>query len=124
MRFSRYLALIFGLLLPVAETIRRWHTWQEYPPALFDDYLIGAFLLYGAWRCRRNLRDGQKYLAAALAFGCGMGYMSFFGHLKNLDAPDPAPVPHLWVTAVIGIGWGLMIAALIQSLKRLPEKIA
>ena len=51
---SRRLAMIIGILLPLAETVRRWPLWQEYPPAFLDDYLIGAFLLYGAWRCSRD----------------------------------------------------------------------
>src|SRR5262249_55130560 len=34
MRFSRILAVIVGILAPVAETVRRWSTWQEDPPAL------------------------------------------------------------------------------------------
>src|SRR4051794_28824356 len=36
MRFSRALAIAFGLLAPLAETVRRWHTWREYPPAIAD----------------------------------------------------------------------------------------
>ena len=47
--FSRRLAFIFGILAPLGETIRRWHTWQEWPPNFFDDYAIGALLIYGAW---------------------------------------------------------------------------
>jgi hypothetical protein len=119
--FSRRLALAVGVLLPAAETVRRWGTWQEYPPSLVDDYLAGAFLLYGAWRSGRDAREGQRYLAAAWAFTCGMGYMSFFGHLKNIHAPDPAPIPHAAVTAVIGLGWALAIIALWASLRRVAE---
>jgi hypothetical protein len=47
---SRYIAIVLGILTPLAETVRRWSTWQENPPALFDDYILGAFLLYGAWQ--------------------------------------------------------------------------
>jgi hypothetical protein len=119
--FSRRLAFVIGALLPLAETARRWGTWREYPPSLVDDYLAGAFLLYGAWRSGRDAREGQRYLASAWAFACGMGYMSFFGHLKNIQAPDPAPIPHLAVTAIIGLGWGLAIIALWGSLRRVTE---
>jgi hypothetical protein len=38
---SRYLAFVIGILTPLAETIRRWSTWRNYPPALFDDYILG-----------------------------------------------------------------------------------
>jgi len=47
--FSRRTAVLIGILLPVAETIRRRGTWLVYPPNYFDDLSIGAFLLFGAW---------------------------------------------------------------------------
>jgi len=31
MRFSRILAVVLGILVPIAETVRRWSTWQEAP---------------------------------------------------------------------------------------------
>lgn len=40
--FSRYLAIVIGIVTPLAETIRRWSTWREDPPSLFDDYILGA----------------------------------------------------------------------------------
>jgi hypothetical protein len=40
--FSRRLALVMGVLLPIAETIRRWGTWG-YLPSLLDDYLVCVF---------------------------------------------------------------------------------
>src|SRR3982751_3293536 len=75
---SRYLAIVLGILTPLAETIRRWSTWRENPPALFDDYILGAFLLYGAWRVGKDVRSGQRFLAAGWAFMCGMAYLGFF----------------------------------------------
>lgn len=124
--FSRYLAVVLGLVTPVAETIRRWSTWRDNPPALFDDYVLGAFLLYGAWRVGRDARTGQRFLAAAFAFMCGMAYYSFFGQLQNLRSgvPDPAPISSTWVAVVKGIGLALAVLGLVLSLKRLPESTA
>ncbi|HVF55922.1 MAG TPA: hypothetical protein VM934_07205 [Pyrinomonadaceae bacterium] len=116
-KFSRRLAILFGILIPLGETIRRWHTWQDYPPNFFDDYLIGAFLLYGAWRTRRDVRGGQRYLSAAWGFACAFGYASFFGKLQHLNAPDPAPIPLVWVAGIIGVGWALCIVALLASFR-------
>ncbi|MEO6655237.1 MAG: hypothetical protein ABIO36_04075 [Pyrinomonadaceae bacterium] len=79
--FSRKLAIVLGIITPLLETVRRWHTWQENPPAFFDDYILGGLLLYGAWRVGRDPRTGQKFLAAAWGFMCGMAYQSFFGQL-------------------------------------------
>jgi len=62
---SRYLAIVLGILTPLAETVRRWSTWRENPPALFDDYILGAFLLFGAWRAGKDASRGRPFLAAA-----------------------------------------------------------
>lgn len=123
-QFSRWLAIIGGIVTPLLETIRRWSTWKESPANLFDDYLLGAFLLYGAWRTGKNLRSGQRVLAAAWAFACGLGYYSFFGQLKSMQAGevDPAQVPSVWILVIKGIMVGLAILALVVSLRALPEE--
>jgi len=122
-KFSRWLAIVGGILVPLAETVRRWSTWQQSPASLFDDYILGAFLLYGAWRTGKDLRSGQRFLAGAWAFACGMGYYSFFGQLKNLrlHEADPAPISSEWVAIIKGVLWALAIVGLAMSLKRLPE---
>ncbi|HEX8633885.1 MAG TPA: hypothetical protein VF703_07010 [Pyrinomonadaceae bacterium] len=121
-QFSRRLAIAFGILAPLGETIRRWSTWREYPPNLFDDYILGAFLLYGAWRAGRDVRGGQRFLAAAWAYTCGIGYYSFFGQLKSLSLHeiDPAPIPSVWIAVIKGVGLALSLLALGISLRRLP----
>ncbi len=121
--FSRRLAIVGGILAPLVETIRRWHTWQESPPNLFDDYIMGAFLLYAAWRTGKNVHSGQRFLSAAWAFACGLGYYSFFGQWKSLRLGeiDPAPISSEWVLLIKGIAVTLAIIALVASLRRLPE---
>lgn len=121
--FSRYLAFVLGILTPLAETVRRWSTWRENPAALFDDYILGAFLIYGAWRVGKDARSGQRFLAAAWAFMCGMAYLSFFGqlHQMSLGAADPAPISSSWVAVIKGVGLALGVVALVVSLRRLPE---
>ena len=124
--FSRYLAVVLGVLTPVAETIRRWSTWRAEPAALFDDYILGAFLLYGAWRVAQDARTGQRFLAAGFAFMCGMAYYSFFGQLQNLrmSVADPAPISSTWVAVIKGFGLALAVVGLLLSLKALPESDA
>jgi hypothetical protein len=123
-RFSRWLAILGGILAPLAETIRRWSTWQEAPANLFDDYIMGAFLLYAAWLVGKDSRKGQRFLIAAWGFACGLGYYSFFGQLQSLrmGQPDPSSIPSEWVLLIKGIVWTLGIIALTVSLRRLPEK--
>jgi hypothetical protein len=123
--FSRNLAFVLGVITPVAETIRRWSTWRSDPPALFDDYILGGLLLYGAWRVGRDARSGQRFLAAGFAFMCGMAYYSFFGQLHNLrtGVPDPAPISSTWVAVIKGVGLGLGVLGLVLSLRPLPDHL-
>ncbi len=123
MTISRYLAIVVGIVTPLAETFRRWSTWRENPPALFDDYILGAFLLYGAWRVGKDIRSGQRFLAAAWAFMCGMAYYSFFEQVQRyrIGLSDPAPISSGWVVLIKGIGFGLAIMALLLTLKPLPR---
>lgn len=124
MKFSRVLAVILGIGAPAAETVRRWGTWREYPPGLFDDYLLGAFLLAGAWLVGRRFFAGQRLLAAAWGFTCGLGYCSFFEQLRRnrLGEIDPAPISSSAVLTIKGIGVLLAIVALIATLSaKRPE---
>lgn len=125
-QFSRRLAIVAGILFPIAETIRRWSTWRQSPANLFDDYIMGAFLLYAAWRTGKDVRSGQRVLAAAWAFACGLGYYSFFGQLQSmrLGELDPAPISSEWVLVIKGVAVTLAIVALVLSLRRLPDNVA
>lgn len=122
-RFSRWLAVVGGILAPLLETIRRWSTWQQTPANLFDDYIMGAFLLYAAWRTGQDVRSGQRFLIAAWSFACGLGYYSFFGQLDSLrlGQRDPAAIASEWVLLIKGIAWGSAIIALALSVRRLPD---
>jgi hypothetical protein len=116
------LALILGIVVPIAETVRRWSTWQAAPLALFDDYILAALVLCGAWLAGHDFRRGQCFLAAAWGICCGVGYGSFFGQLERFrqGAVDPAPIPSVWVVVIKGILWALCIAALVMTLRAKP----
>lgn len=47
MELSRRLAIVFGLVVPIAETVRRWHQLGETSiwPFWLDDWAIGGLLL-------------------------------------------------------------------------------
>jgi hypothetical protein len=114
--FSRRLAIAIGVILPLAETLRLWGSRGSIAWGL-DHYLMGAFLLYGAWRSRQNDIFGPRYLVAAWAFTCGIGYMNFIKHLERIHSPDPALIPNIWVVGITGFGWLLAILGLATSLK-------
>ncbi|TAK15445.1 MAG: hypothetical protein EPO35_07545 [Acidobacteria bacterium] len=114
-RFSRALAIVAGVFLPIAETTRRWHELGDIRAAPFwlDDWLIGAFLLYGAWRTRRSDPSGRVVLAAAWGFACGQVYASFFGQLALIDQADPSGLSGATVVAIKGAMFALAITALL-----------
>lgn len=121
-QFSRRLAIVGGILAPLAETIRRWSTWQQSPASLFDDYIIGGLLLYAAWRTGKDLPGGQRFLSAAWGFACGLGYASFFSQWSSMRSgePDPAGIASKWVLLIKGVAVTLAIVGLVLSLRRLP----
>ena len=114
MKISRRLALVIGLLLPIAELYRRRSQLGDISslPSWFDDVLIGAFLLYGVWRTRGDRDDGRIYLAAGWAFMAGMAYGAFFGQLSALSQPDPSGVSSIVIVAIKGVGLALAFAML------------
>jgi hypothetical protein len=119
MVFSRAVALFGGIVLPIVETIRRWHQLGDprMAPAWLDDWIIGAFLLYGWWRTRDGRAGGRAVLAAAWGVGCGMGYTSFFGQLAELSNPDPSGLPSTAIVATKGVMLTLGVLALVATLR-------
>lgn len=119
MRFSRGLAWIFGIGTPLVETIRRWGTWFEYLPATLDDYVLGALLVAGAWASGRRKSYGDRLLAAAWGFTCGMGFSSVFMQWRayQLGMDDPAPIPTFWVFVIKAVGTTLAAVALWLTIR-------
>jgi hypothetical protein len=93
MRFSRILAVVLGVLVPIAETVRRWSTWQEAPLALFDDYILAALVLYGAWLVGRDFHRGQCFLAAAGASAAAWATAVSSGSWSASDSASPIRLP-------------------------------
>lgn len=120
---SRSLAILLGVVIPVLEVLRRWGTWWQYPPAFLDDFLLGGFLLVGAWATRPSVNEhGRSVLASAWAFALGMIYCSASVHHQALirGEPDPAPIPSSWVLAVKLVGLAVTLGAMLLSL--LPDR--
>ena len=115
-RFSERLAWVAGVVLPVGETLRRWGTWWEFPPAYLDDLLIGAFFLVGAWKSRRRPVVGSRWLAAAYGCACGIGFMSLTMNLANLAQPDPTGVSGATASIVKAAMLALGITGMVGSL--------
>ena len=117
----RQVAFVIGVLLPVAETLRRsgelglWWLW-------IDDYLIGGSLIAGAWLSRDRSPAGLRALAAAWGLTCGMGYYSFVGHLLRIGETDVSGLPGAAITSVIGIGLAVCVWALVSTVAAAPRE--
>lgn len=120
LQFSRRLAIAAGVVLPLVETVRRWDQVGQLSvwPFWLDDFAIGGFLLYGAWKARKAGASGVSTLAAAWGFACGMGYSSFFGQLAELSQSDPSGLQSSIVVAIKGVMLLLAITALIVTLRQ------
>ena len=121
-QFSRRLAIVVGILLPIVEVARRRHQLGDIGelPFWIDDFLIGGFLLLGAWKTRHDFEAGRPWLAAAVAFAAGMNYASFFSQLAALHAPDPSGLSSVTVVTIKGLLEVLAIAGLVIVLRRAP----
>jgi hypothetical protein len=118
--FARRLALVAGIVLPIGELARRWHQLGD-PRLLFawlDDILIGAFLLYGAWRVGQDAVRGQATLAAAWGFTLAIAIGSFLSGMFG-DA-DPTGASRAVVVAIKAAMLALAIAALVSVLRWRP----
>ena len=95
------------------------HLWVN-PPAFLDDFLIGGFLIAGAWATGNASTSGSRrsVLAAAWGFACGMAYSSITSHwyAMRTGVLDPAPIPTAWVFAIKLFGGLLFLAALLLTL--------
>jgi hypothetical protein len=113
------LAVVLGIFVPIAETVRRWDTCRDSPLTLIEDYVLAALVLYGAWLVGRDFRRGQCFLAAAWGVACGVGYCSVVGQWNRIQTgeADPAPIPSSWVLAIKVTMLALAIVALIATLK-------
>ena len=123
LRLARWLAYTVGVLAPLGDTIRRWGTWQQFPPALLDDYLLGVLLVAGAWATRGAPSErARALLAAAWGFTCAMGYTSAALQWQAIQRGevDPAPVPSSAVLVIKLAGTLVAAIALILTLVDAP----
>jgi hypothetical protein len=123
-KISMYLAFVGGLVTPLLETIRRWDQLSDirYFIMWFDDYLIGGFLIFAAFKTYRSALNGQKYLSSAWGVATGMSFYSFFGQLISLDRPDPAPVASSTVAIIKGLMLLVCIVSMIFSYQNISSE--
>jgi len=118
-KFSRTLAIIFGVLLPLLGIVRNWTTPKGDAAGFFVDLAAGGMLLYGVWRVAEKERSGQRFLAAGWGLTVGLIYASLEQQVEALYAGTvaEAPIPAEWSVALTAFGLLLSIVGLVSGLR-------
>lgn len=119
-RTSMYMAFVASIILPILETIRRWHQMGDlnYFMHWFDDYIIAGFLFFGAWKTYKSYINGQRFLIAAWSYAMAVAFMSFVMQAQQMDQPDPSHVSVPVVVMVKAILFLISLTGLILALKK------
>jgi hypothetical protein len=110
--FSRALAIVVAVVTVLSEVGRRRQRLFD-PDAILlwiDDFVLAAFLLYGAWRAGANGEAGRPSLAAAWGFMCGLSFFGFFEQMQRLAGLDPAALAPTWVVVMKA---GLLVLGMV-----------
>jgi hypothetical protein len=113
---NRRLAVGIGVVLPLAEVIRR--------SADLGSWWLWIALLLGAWYSRDGSERGLRALAAAWGLTTGMGYHSFVGHLLRRNELDVSSLPGWAIAAVVGLGTLIATYAAVSSIAHRAESMA
>ena len=117
--FSRWVAIAFGVLIPLLGIVKNWTETKQDAFGFFADILLGTFLLFGAWKVGQNERSGQRFLSAAWGLTCGILYATLVNQVNAFDAPEQGDTLFGPASAATAASLGLLIAivGLISSLK-------
>src|SRR6187399_2816747 len=100
LKASYIMALIMGIFLPLAETIRRFNQLTDLSHFMFwfDDYILGGLLLIAAWMVKAGKPNAISYMIAAWGIGTGALFLSFLGELDYLqsNSDDPGGIFSVW----------------------------
>lgn len=112
------MALIMGVILPLAETVRRINQILDYRQffSWFDDYILGAVLLLSAYQVIKNTKNSGAYLIAAWGIGTGALFLSFIGQFRyyQTNSGDPG----VFSTTFVAIAKGLILFYMLIGLSK------
>lgn len=93
LKVSTNMAIVMGLFLPIAETVRRINQILDINAffSWFDDYILGAVLLWTAFYvCRKGIKY-TGHLIAAWGIGAGALFLSFIGQFSYYQTASGDP---------------------------------
>ena len=88
LKVSTIMAIIMGIFLPLAETVRRINQIIAFQDFFrwFDDYVLGGVLLLAAISVKKKKVNSKEYLIAAWGIASGGLLLSLFGQLSDYSA--------------------------------------
>jgi vacuolar-type H+-ATPase subunit I/STV1 len=120
MNVLRIIAVIHGLSLIGGET---WRSWGAGRPLVFvvDDYLIGGFVIFGAWLMRVDSLRNRAVFAAAWGANAGMLYGSFFGKLVEPETTNAGNWSIGVLTWLVGLAFAVSVVAMVAAILLPPR---
>jgi hypothetical protein len=117
-----WMALLMGIFLPLAETIRRFKQLSDLEHIMywFDDYILGGILIAAALSLKSEKTNAISYMIAAWGIATGALFLSFLGQFDYLlsNTPDPGGIFSIWfVFAAKGLILLFMTLGLMKSIK-------
>ena len=118
LKASANMAVVMGFFLPVAETVRRINQIVDFKEffSWFDDYILGAVLLFAAYNVFKESRNAVAFLIAAWGIGTGALLLSFLGQFTYYQTA--AGDPGIFSTTFVAIAKGLILIYMIIGLAK------
>ena len=93
LQVSTKMAVIMGIFLPLAETVRRSNQLLDISEffSWFDDYILGGVLLAAAYMVYKNRNNAVAYLIAAWGIASGALLLSFLSQFSYYKTPSGDP---------------------------------
>jgi peptidoglycan/LPS O-acetylase OafA/YrhL len=117
LKISLRMAVVMGILLPLAETLRRSN--QLLDPARFlnwfDDYLLGGAMLLAAYGVKRKKPNAVSWLIGVWGIGVGALFLSFIGQFEYYETA--AGDPGIFSTTLVAVIKGLILIYMFVGLR-------
>ncbi|MGL5806238.1 MAG: hypothetical protein ACRC11_12490 [Xenococcaceae cyanobacterium] len=121
LKTSAKMAVIMGVFLPLAETVRRANQILDLTRYLnwFDDYILGISLLIAAYLVKKRKHNSIAFLIAAWGFVSGALFLSLLGQFDyyRTNTVDPGIFSTSFVAIAKGLIFGYMLIGLYLDIK-------
>lgn len=115
---SMRMAFIMGILLPLAETVRRINEVLAFINVLhwFDDYILGAVLLCAAYAVLKQTKNSTQYLIAAWGSAAGALALSLLGQIDGYV--NSTPDAGIFSSGLVLIAKAVILAYILFGLQK------